>query len=44
MALLEADVNFRIVKNFIAEVEKRALGVEVMEVPYPGSAGCKNRL
>ena len=36
MALLEADVNFRIVKNFIAEVEKRALGVEVMKSLTPG--------
>ncbi|NLW19014.1 MAG: signal recognition particle protein [Candidatus Cloacimonetes bacterium] len=36
MALLEADVNFRIVKNFVAEVEKRALGVEVMKSLTPG--------
>jgi signal recognition particle subunit SRP54 len=36
MALLEADVNFRIVKNFIAEVEKRALGAEVMKSLTPG--------
>lgn len=36
LALLEADVNFRIVKNFIAEVEKRALGVEVMKSLTPG--------
>ncbi|HQH50596.1 MAG TPA: signal recognition particle protein [Candidatus Cloacimonadota bacterium] len=36
MALLEADVNFKIVKNFIAEVEKRALGVEVMKSLTPG--------
>jgi len=36
MALLEADVNFKIVKNFIAEVEKRALGVEVMKSLSPG--------
>jgi signal recognition particle subunit SRP54 len=28
LALLEADVNFKIVKNFIVEVEKRALGQE----------------
>lgn len=37
MALLEADVNFKIVKNFIAEVEKRALGVEVMKSLSPAS-------
>ena len=36
LALLEADVNFKIVKNFIAEVEKRALGVEVMKSLTPG--------
>ncbi len=36
MALLEADVNFRIVKNFVTEVEKRALGVEVMKSLTPG--------
>jgi len=36
MALLEADVNFKIVKNFIAEVEKRSLGTEVMKSLAPG--------
>jgi signal recognition particle subunit SRP54 len=36
LALLEADVNFRIVKNFIAEIEKRAVGVEVMKSLQPG--------
>ncbi|MCB5224830.1 MAG: signal recognition particle protein [Candidatus Cloacimonadaceae bacterium] len=36
MALLEADVNFRIAKNFVAEVEKRALGEEVMKSLTPG--------
>ena len=36
LALLEADVNFRIVKNFITEVEKRALGSEVMKSLTPG--------
>ncbi|MCL2064907.1 MAG: signal recognition particle protein [Candidatus Cloacimonetes bacterium] len=36
MALLEADVNFRIVKNFIAEIEKRAVGQEVMKSLQPG--------
>jgi signal recognition particle subunit SRP54 len=28
-ALLEADVNFRVVKDFVAKIEKRALGEEV---------------
>ena len=36
LALLEADVNFKIVKNFITEVEKRAIGVEVMKSLQPG--------
>jgi len=36
LALLEADVNFRIVKNFIIEVEKRCLGVEVQKSLTPG--------
>jgi signal recognition particle subunit SRP54 len=36
LALLEADVNFKIVKNFIAEVEKRSMGVEVMKSLTPG--------
>lgn len=36
MALLEADVNFKIVKNFITEVEKRALGAEVLKSLTPG--------
>jgi len=36
MALLEADVNFRVVKNFIAEIEKRAIGVEVLKSLEPG--------
>jgi len=36
MALLEADVNFRVVKNFIAEIEKRAIGVDVLKSLEPG--------
>lgn len=30
MALLEADVNFRVVKQFIASIQERAIGSEVM--------------
>ena len=30
MALLEADVNFRVVKQFIKSVEERAIGQDVM--------------
>jgi signal recognition particle subunit SRP54 len=35
-ALLEADVNFKIVKNFIDEVSKKAVGAEVMKSLTPG--------
>ena len=30
MALLEADVNFRVVKQFVKSVEERAIGADVM--------------
>ena len=36
LALLEADVNFKIVKEFIATVTERASGTEVMESLTPG--------
>lgn len=36
MALLEADVNFKVVKNFVADVKQRAIGNEVMESLTPG--------
>ncbi|HHE38849.1 MAG TPA: signal recognition particle protein [Candidatus Cloacimonetes bacterium] len=35
-ALLEADVNFKIVKNFINEVSSRAIGQKVMKSLTPG--------
>ena len=35
MALLEADVNFKVVKDFIAKVKTRAVGVEVLESLNP---------
>ena len=35
LALLEADVNFRVVKEFIARVRERAVGQEVMESLSP---------
>ena len=31
LALLEADVNFKVVKDFVARVRERAVGVEVLE-------------
>ena len=36
MALLEADVNFKVVKNFIATVTERAVGTDVLESLTPG--------
>ena len=35
MALLEADVNFKVVKSFIASVSERAVGADVMESLTP---------
>ena len=36
MALLEADVNFKVVKDFIEEVKVRAVGQEVLDSITPG--------
>jgi signal recognition particle subunit SRP54 len=36
LALLEADVNFRVVKDFVAAVRQRALGAEVLTGLHPG--------
>ena len=36
MALLEADVNFKIVKQFVKSVEERAVGADVMNGLNPG--------
>ncbi|MCX5837304.1 MAG: signal recognition particle receptor subunit alpha, partial [Deltaproteobacteria bacterium] len=36
MALLEADVNFRVVRDFIEDIRKRAVGQEVLESITPG--------
>ncbi|MCB8925144.1 MAG: signal recognition particle protein [Ardenticatenaceae bacterium] len=36
LALLEADVNFKVVKNFVARVRERAIGQEVMRSLTPG--------
>ncbi|MBU2701220.1 signal recognition particle subunit SRP54 [Sporomusaceae bacterium BoRhaA] len=35
MALLEADVNFKVVKDFVAKVKERSVGQEVMESLTP---------
>lgn len=36
LALLEADVNYKIVKEFISEIEKKALGQDVLKSLTPG--------
>ena len=36
MSLLEADVNYRVVKDFIEKIKTKAMGVEVMESLDPG--------
>jgi signal recognition particle subunit SRP54 len=36
LALLEADVNFRVVKDFVSRVKERAVGTEVMKSLTPG--------
>ena len=36
LALLEADVNFKVVKQFIKSVEERAIGQDVMSSLTPG--------
>ena len=36
MALLEADVNFKVVKDFVEKVKERAVGKEVIDSITPG--------
>ena len=36
LALLEADVNYKIVKEFISEIEQKALGQDVLKSLTPG--------
>jgi len=38
LALLEADVNFRVVRQFVADVEKDAVGAQVLESLTPAQA------
>ncbi|NMM51276.1 signal recognition particle protein [Paenibacillus aquistagni] len=38
LALLEADVNFKVVKDFINKVKEKAVGIEVMKSFTPGMA------
>ena len=41
MALLEADVNFKVVKEFIAKVKERAIGQDVLETLSPAQVVIK---
>ena len=41
MALLEADVNFKVVKSFIKDVQERAIGQDVMNGLNPGQVVIK---
>ena len=43
MALLEADVNFKVVKNFVKSVQERAVGQDVMERTESGTDGDQDR-
>ena len=43
LALLEADVNFDVVKQFVAQVRERALGQDVQKSLTPGPAGREDR-
>lgn len=36
LALLEADVNFKVVKEFVGRIQERALGQDVMQSLTPG--------
>ena len=43
LALLEADVNFKVVKQFVATVTERAIGSDVLESLTPRPDDCQNR-
>ena len=43
MALLEADVNYKVVKDFIKKVTERCVGAEVLDSPDAGAAGHQDR-
>lgn len=43
LALLEADVNYKVAKDFTAAVTERAVGAQVMESLTPGPDGYQDR-
>ena len=44
IALLEADVNFKVVKQFTDAVKQKSLGQEVMQSLSPGSRSSKSSM
>ncbi len=44
LALLEADVNFKVVKQFVNDVKERAVGQDVMKSLTPGSKLSKSSM
>ena len=42
MALLEADVNYKVVKEFVAKVRERAVGSDVMKSLTPGQRSSRS--
>ena len=43
LVLLEADVNFKVVKDFIEKVRQRAIGSQVLQSLTPGQQVIKDR-
>lgn len=43
MSLLEADVNYQVVKNFVNDIKEKAMGTEVLESFDPGQMVVNNR-
>ncbi len=43
LALLEADVSYKVVKQFVAQVTEKAVGADVLEALSPGPADRKDR-
>ena len=44
LALLAADVNIKVVKEFVAKVSERAVGAEVLESLTPASSPSVNKI
>lgn len=44
MALLEADVNFKVARDFIESVKTKALGLEVIKASIPASRSSRSSM